>query len=196
MPFAVTLRLDATSAASVESVIAALAERGVSNSARRLGYQPHLTLAVCDDKTEQAAVIQAAQKTAGSWCGIRPVCAALSVFADPPIALFLVVTPAIALVQQHAALCEALPQDHLHPYYRPGLWLPHVTLADDLRPARVAAAMAAAQPAFRPFTAGFAQLDVVRFRPVKVVWQAALGTAGEAPDPASKMQPPMNADGA
>jgi len=178
MPFAVTLRLDATSAAGVEAVIAALAERGVSNSARRLGYEPHLTLAVCDDKAEQAAVVQAAQKMAASWLAVRPVCAALSIFADPPIALFLVVTPSVALLRQHAELCDALPQDHLHEYYRPGLWLPHVTLADDLPPARVAAAMAAAQPAFRPFTAGFAQLDVVRFRPVKVVWQAALAEAG------------------
>lgn len=174
MPFAATLRLDAESAAQVEAIWTAFTQRGISNSARRLGYPPHVTLAVCDDKADQAKLAESVRSRAAAWSSVGVTCAALGVFADPPVTLFLVVTPTQPLLKMQADLCQALPQEQLHPHYHPGSWLPHVTVADDLQPARVPAAMAAACAAFRPFAATLFQVDLVRFRPVKLLWQAPL----------------------
>lgn len=174
MPFAVTLRLDAAAAMQVETLWSALAERGISDSARRLAYSPHVTLAVDEEKAGQMALADAVQRAAAKWRRVRVICPALGVFPGPPAVLFLIATPTEALLRMQAALCEALPQEHLHPHYRPGTWLPHVTVADDLPPMRVPAAMAAAGAVFRPVTATLEQVDLVRFRPVKLLWQAPL----------------------
>ena len=178
MPFAVTLPLDAAASAQVELVCSALAQRGISNSARRLGYPPHVTLAVYEDNAEQAGPLEAARRTAATWRRLRVSCPALGAFPDPPATLFLIATPSEALLRMQVALCQALPQEHLHPHYRPGLWLPHVTVADDLPIARIPAAMAAAGAAFQPVTAMLDQVELVRFRPVKLLWQAALDDPG------------------
>ncbi len=141
---------------------------------RRLGYPPHVTLAICEDGTEQATLVEAVRRTATDWPRLNAACPALGAFSDPPIALFLIVTPTETLLRQQAALCQALPEDRLHPHYQPGIWLPHITAADDLQTARVSTAMAVAAANFQPFTACFTQLEVVRFRPVRVLWNAAL----------------------
>lgn len=174
MPFAVTLRLDAAAATQVEALWSALAERGISNSARRLAYPPHVTLAVYEEKAKQAALADAVQRAAAKWRRVRVICPALGVFPDPPAALFLIATSTEALLRMQAELCEALPREHLHPHYRPGTWLPHVTVADDLPLMRVPAAMAAAGAVFRPVTVTLEQADLVRFRPVRLLWQAPL----------------------
>jgi hypothetical protein len=78
------------------------------------------------------------------------------------------------LLRCQAALCAALPPVHLH--YRPDTWMPHVTLADDLVAAAAGAAIDVAANHFQPFAATLDAIDVLRFRPIDLLWQAHLGT--------------------
>lgn len=177
MPFALTLRVDEAAAAHVQALWTALAERGLSDSGARLGYEPHVTLCICDDATEPADLIAAAHRVCGNWTGLHLNCPAIGIFPGSPNALFIGITPTEALLVQQQALCQALPQERLHPHYQPNRWLPHVTLADDLPPERVAAATAETMRIFQPFSTRFPQLDLVRFRPVKLLWHADLETS-------------------
>lgn len=181
MPYAVTLRLDAEPAAAVEAVWSALGERGVSNSMRRLAYPPHVTLIVCDDAVDASALTDAVRRLVPEWRSLTLACPALAVFSDQPATLFVIATPTEALLRMQASLCGVVPADRLHPHYRPGTWLPHITVADDLPAARIASAMSLAGAAFRPFAAPLSQVDLLRFRPVKLLWNARLAAADGKP---------------
>ena len=51
MPFAITLPLDTDAARRVIACWEALAQAGLSDDSLRLGYPPHVTLAICPDNT-------------------------------------------------------------------------------------------------------------------------------------------------
>lgn len=128
MPCAVTLRLDAAGIACVEPVLDGLETHGIVSSVRRLGYPPHITLAMWEGETEPDRV---RQLTTG-WRELVVTCPAIGMFPGTPATMFIVVTPTAALLQRQAALVRALPEHRVHPHYRPDAWMPHVTVADDL----------------------------------------------------------------
>ncbi len=103
MPYAITLRLDAAAAAPVASMWQALALQGVSDEAVRLGYPPHVTLAVCADAANSERLLAAARTWAAQWRELPVTLASLGLFPGPPATLFLapVVTP--ELLERHAA---------------------------------------------------------------------------------------------
>jgi 2'-5' RNA ligase len=173
MPNAITLRLDDDAAACVQRVLDALDSRGIVGSVRRLGYQPHVTLAVW----EQDAEPEDARALIAGWRELAIDCPALGVFPGTPATLFLAVTPTAALLQRQAALARLLPGHRVHPHYRPGAWVPHATLADSLDPAAAQQAWSVALAAFRPFAAKLLRADRVRFPPVQVLWSADLSRA-------------------
>ncbi len=180
MPYAITLRLDADSAGRVEAMWAALAEKGISASMRRLGYAPHVTLAVYPDTAPAPALSDAVRRLAANWTILPLACPALGLFPDPPATLFVMATATEALLQRQASLCAALPDHPPAAHYQPGSWLPHITLADDLAANRAAAAVSATMANFTGFTAKLAGVDLLRFRPVKILWQTTLEPADTA----------------
>ncbi len=68
----------------------------------------------------------------------------------------------------HAALPGLTP----HAHYRPDAWMPHVTLSGAL--ADPAAALALLLPLWRPVTGRLDRVDLVRFRPVDVLYSRPL----------------------
>lgn len=174
MPYAVTLGLDPQSAVRVRALWDALARDGLSDDAVLLGYDPHLTLAIHDDAAAPDALIGAVRRATTGWGRMTLTCAALAVFPANPATLWIAPTVTAQLLHRHSALCAALPGATLHAHYRPGTWMPHITLADDLATECIGMAMAAAAPLFQPFTASLERIEIVRFRPVIGLWQARL----------------------
>jgi 2'-5' RNA ligase len=171
VPFAVTLRLDPVSAARVTALWRGLAAAGLSDLAA-LGYAPHITLAVCGDGATGLA--ERVAGVAADWHGLAVNFAAVGVFPGPPAVLWLAPTPDAGLLAYQRALCEALPEEFLHPHYRHGAWVPHATLAEDLTAAGLAEAVTLVADSWTPFHGHLTQIDLVHFRPVSVLWQARL----------------------
>jgi len=171
MPVALTLRLDDAGIARVQPVLDALETLGIVSSVRRLGYPPHVTLAVWDDEPEPERV----RGLLADWGELEAGCPALGMFAGPPVTMFIAVTPTSALLQRQAALVRAMPGHVVHPHYRPGAWMPHVTMADDVDPVAAGAACSIALSSLRPFVSKLARVDCVRFPPAQVLWSAGVG---------------------
>lgn len=186
MPFAVTLRLDAASAAPVEAMWRALAAAGLHGDSIALGYPPHVTLTIHPDGADAAGLAEAVAHCAAGWDAQPLHVAGFGVFTAPIPVLYLapVVTPALLLRQQAVAdTLSGLPCD---PHYRPGAWVPHITLAKGGaagEPGWMGRALDCLAPLWsglRPGHAAF--LDLVHFRPVTVLHSLALppGLAGAA----------------
>ena len=175
MPYAITLRLDAEAASFIEALWRALASRGISDEALRLGYPPHLTLAVYPDSADRGRLIAAARGVATHWRALPITLASLGVFPGTPATLFLapVVTP--ALLALHAELLSSLVGELVDAHYQLGHWVPHVTLASDL--ANPATAIAALDPAGFPIVGVLDTMEAVRFRPVQVLESRRLADA-------------------
>lgn len=61
-----------------------------------------------------------------------------------------------------------------HPHYAPGSWVPHCTLAEDLTEDAFARAARLVAAHWQPTTATLGRIDLVRFRPVEILWQQPL----------------------
>jgi hypothetical protein len=81
--------------------------------------------------------------------------------------------PTADLLARHASLLARLGDLPVHGHYRPGAWVPHVTLAAEATSA--ARAIEALAPLWGgPITGLLARVDVVRFHPVEVLSSRAL----------------------
>ncbi|HZD24901.1 MAG TPA: 2'-5' RNA ligase family protein [Alphaproteobacteria bacterium] len=172
MTHAIVLALEPGSAAMVEGLWHRLAEAGLSHSMPDLDYPPHLTLTVLDGPVEEAA-LRAAFKAMLDGAPISELGEAslpvtgLGLFPGPRCVLWAAAAVPPALAALHRRLHAALPASHED--YRPGRWLPHLTLADDLDAAMVPAAMAALLPHWTAFTARLQAAELVRFPPAEVL---------------------------
>jgi hypothetical protein len=118
VPYAITLKLNATAAGPVIAMWKTLAARGVSDDMIRLGYPPHLTLAVFLDGANEAR-LRAAMPDRAATLKVPPIpLASLGLFPGSPAALFLapVVTP--ALLDLQAGLLSPLAGEAVDPHYR------------------------------------------------------------------------------
>lgn len=129
MPYAISLRLDDAAAARVVGMWRALADAGLDDTLLRLGAAPHITLAVLDDASPLARLQDAFAFLSREAEPLTLACRAFSVFPGARAALVLAPTATEALLRLHARLLQRL--DGLTPgaHYRPGCWIPHITLA-------------------------------------------------------------------
>ena len=178
VPYAVTLRLDGAAADRVERIWRALADRTGDDDALRLGYPPHITLAVLPDSAPADALEDAVFRMAGAWDELPVVLAGLGVFPGTTPVVWAAPVATEGLLSRHAALHAVLAPWPVDPHYRVGAWMPHVTLS---RSGRVPAARTveiAAATWSGPIAARLDRMDVVRFRPVDVLRSEALLPCG------------------
>lgn len=173
MPYAVTLRLDAAAAKPIEAMWRALAEAGLHDDALRLGYPPHVTLAVHPDGTDAGALQRAVAGLAAAGAAVPLRFSGFGTFAAPEPVLWLAPVPTEALLAHHRRLAGALPGLPCDPHYRPRSWVPHVTLAkggaagDPGWMGRALDCLLPLWPAILPASAD--RIDLVRFRPATVL---------------------------
>lgn len=174
MPYALTLRLDETAAARVARLWRAIAAQAGDDGALRLGYGPHITLALLPDGIDAEAVATAGFAAARGWDALPVTLAGLGVFPGDPAVIWVAPIATEALLARQRALHAALAAFPVHAHYRPGAWVPHVTLSKDggAPAARIVEAASAAWDG--PISGLLDRLELVRFRPVEILRSAAL----------------------
>jgi len=108
-------------------------ERDFTSLLPAIGSRPHISLAVFTDvilETLNDVVVEVAQSAAPLELGL----AAVAGFPGNEGVLFLAPTVSRELVTLHEALHHRLQESGLraNPYYLPGRWVPHCTIASDL----------------------------------------------------------------
>ncbi|MEO3475081.1 2'-5' RNA ligase family protein [Roseomonas sp. CAU 1739] len=173
MPYAVTLRLDAAAAAPIEAMWRALAEAGLHEDSLALGYPPHVTLSIHPDGVDTTRLDAAVARFAEGWTWPALHFASFGVFAALVPVLYLAPVVTDALLLGHQALLGALDDLPCDAHYRPGCWVPHVTLAKGgsaSQPGWMGRALDCLVPLWSSLRAGRAErLDLVQFRPVAVL---------------------------
>lgn len=177
MPYALTLRLDEAAAARVARLWHAVAEAG-DDGALRLGYGPHITLAILPDGIDAEALATAGFATARGWDALPVTLAGLGVFPGEPAVVWAAPVATEALLARQRALHAALAAFPVHAHYQPGAWVPHVTLSKDggAPASRIVEAATAAWDG--PISGWLDRLELVRFRPVEILRSVALQAAG------------------
>jgi len=173
MPYAFTLRLDPVSAASVEEVSRILASEGIDTDRHRLGYSAHVTLALYPDEVAGDLLRAAFAEVTPSWRQLPVSLCGFGIF--PPVASIqgslsvLWMAPVVTrdLLALQATVSDMLPNLPLHAHYRPGAWVPHVTLVSGLdNPER---ALAVLLPRWQPIAGFLDRAELVRFPPVEML---------------------------
>lgn len=173
MPYAVTLRLDAASAAPIEAMWRALAEAGIDDDCLRLGYPPHVTLAIYPDDAPVPQLETTVALLAKEWGALPVELAGFGIFPGPESVLWVAPVMTAGLLARQAALVAALHGLRCDAHYRPGHWAPHVTLG---RVGALAPALEILAPLWPGAMAGrLERLDLAHFRPVTVLRSLALG---------------------
>jgi len=174
MPYAVTLPLDDAAASDVQRMLAALASQIVANDVMRLGYRPHVTLAIMPDAAPVADIEEATFKVAGKWESFPITLAGLGVFPGTPAVVWAAPIPTTMLLARHAELHGALTLFDVHEHYAPGAWVPHVTLTKEgsVPAGRSVEVVAGAWRG--PIGSTIERVELVRFRPVSVLRSEAL----------------------
>lgn len=169
MPYAVTLRLDEAASARVAAMWHAVAEQTGEDGALRLGYAPHLTLAVLPDTVPVEAIEEAAFRLSSRWDPLPFTLAGLGLFPGVPLVIWALPVVTESMLARHAALHAALGSLPVHPHYHPGAWVPHVTLSQEggSPASRILDAALAAWEG--PIRGRLDRIELVRFRPVAVL---------------------------
>lgn len=172
MPLAVTLCLDDQSAARAASLCQRLAQAGLPDELTRLGYRPHVTLAIYDAE-EDAPLRERLERYAAQSTPIEVAFTSIGVFPAAQHAAFLAPASSLPLANAHARLLAELGIEP-RAQHRPGAWTPHCTLVSTLDDATLPAALSVLRRDWTPLNATLDRLQLVRFPPVAVLWERKL----------------------
>jgi hypothetical protein len=163
MPSALTLALDEEGQDLIEALWEVLDGLGIGDPWRRLDHPPHLTLAVVAEEVEEADLALPVPRSL--------LLTHLGLFTTPSQVLFLapLVTP--ELLEAQARAVAALGGFTLLDHWRPGAWVPHVTLAHLVFGARDLHSFG---PIDLPVEVGIAAVELVTFPPAWVVARRAI----------------------
>lgn len=175
--YAVELYLEPAAEAAVRSVWADLSAAGFVESVPPEGARPHVSLAVfdtLDEPSARARVASLAQEIAPFEVRLGSV----GVFPGDQAIVFFAPVVTAELLDLHARLHGQFREagEAEWPYYRPGRWVPHCTLATAVPADRVGEAVALCRKAPLPLDTRFAGIELIHFRPISTLCTYALRT--------------------
>ncbi len=147
MPYAVELLFDAATEAALRRLI----------TGENTAHRPHVSLGGCRSLRDRNVLIRSLQTLADEQAGPLPVTlACLGVFPGDEGIVFYGVTVTTGLLLLHRRFHAAFtPQaSDWSPFYEPGVWVPHCTLAYGLMPERLPEALALLQSQLLPSLSG------------------------------------------
>jgi 2'-5' RNA ligase len=174
MPYAVTLPLDPLAAVHIQRMWRVLAEQTGADDAIRLGYVPHITLAVLPDTVPVTELEEAAFHGAENWASLSVILAGLGVFPGTPPVIWVAPVVTASLLANHASLLASIAPFTVDLHYHPGRWVPHVTLSRKGLPSAARGVEVVTPVWDGPIAARLERVELVRFRPVKVLRSATL----------------------
>ncbi len=170
MPYAVTMPLDNAAAAAVERMWCELADRIGDDGGVRLGYAPHISLAILSDLAPAAKIEKAVfGSVLNNWEPFDVVLASIGVFPGVPPVVWIGPVATERLLARHASLYAALAPFPVEPHYRPDAWVPHVTLSKEGLSSAAQAIGIVTSMWTGPINARLERIELVRFRPVQIL---------------------------
>jgi len=175
MPFTVQLDLDAKAEATLGTLAETLAGIPGLATVRQLGDVHHISLAIYDDPPLERFV-PALAAFAETLTPFETHLASIGLFADLTNVVFLGVVVTDSLLSLHRRAHAALGafRESCWEHYFPGAWVPHVSLALDATSAAAQAATATLLAHWTPMTVGIGGVRLIRFRPVRTLYQCTL----------------------
>ncbi len=176
MPFAVHLFFDAKTEAIIKSAWRKLADTGIASYMYQSANRPHLSLAIY-----QQVNLKGCEHLLKSFAAARnplPVdFQHFGIFSTTPAAVFLASTVTSSLLELHLQIHEILHSicTDSNPYYLPGKWVPHCTLALDLEPRWITQALDIGLQLSLPLSGEITEIGVIEFRPVRHLFGFPLG---------------------
>jgi len=179
MPYAAELELDPHAAGIAIEAMQHLERSFGVETPHAQGAVPHLSLAVWE--TVDPGLIQPRLDRFAGIAAPPPLhLTSLGLFGGANAVLFLAPAPSATLLAYHAAFHQEFADlvAQCWPFYRPGRWVPHVTLAGGLDATAIGAAAAAIAPGWAPVEARAVALGLIRFRPVELLHRVELDDRG------------------
>jgi 2'-5' RNA ligase len=170
MPFAIELYFNRATESAVRSIWDDLAVAGISDRMPASGARPHVSLAVYQERdvsSDSAVLSRFVQPT-------RPfdfTLASVGICPTTQGVVFLAPVLTRDLLDLHDRFHKqfARSAESCWPYYLPGNWVPHCTVAIDLAPELLPSAVEVCQRVVRPIRGTFEQVGLVAFPPVTEV---------------------------
>ena len=172
MPFAVALYLDHAADAAVRALSRRLDPTRFPGFTSGSEVHAHISLVVCDGlDVEQfrPALAQFAAETPRLPCTL----ASLGVFSTDEGVIFLAPTASRALIDVQEQVVERLSQfgAQVGPYWIPGNWVPHCTLAIGIPRELIPTAVGVCHAAFRPIAGQLTQVSLFEIDPVRPCYE-------------------------
>ena len=176
MGYAVELNLSWDSAARVVKVWESLAREGISSVMLDVGAQPHISLAVFEDLNPKALGTDLSRFSEHT----PPLSLDLASAGTFPTAegvVFLAPVVTRELLAVHGKFHSLLRERGIDSvaYYRPGNWVPHCTVAIDLAPDKIGAALEMCVQSDAFGAVELDELSLIEFRPVREIYTFPLG---------------------
>ena len=176
MAFAVILYLDPAAEAEVQSLWASLAEKDISSVMATLGIRPHISLA-CIEHVQVELFCQALDVFAQNTRPLTTKFESVGTFPTEKGVVYLAPIVTRELLQLHEEFNHLLAEMGLasHAYYRPGNWVPHCTVAINLTPDQVPAAVPVCCQSNVFHSVALTHIGLVEYLPVREIRTFLLG---------------------
>jgi 2'-5' RNA ligase len=183
MPYVVQLDLDRGTDEALRSLARRLEEVAGLETVREIGDVHHISLGVYDDLPVDALSAKLMDLVGGAP-PIQIRLASIGIFPGAESTLFLAPVYNPALFDLHRRFHDELSASGVlgWEYYRPGAWVPHVTLAFNMTPAALPEAAAIVAAGWSATSTMLDHLRFIRFRPVETLALRRLALA-PPPDP-------------
>ncbi|XP_074579019.1 uncharacterized protein LOC141835500 [Curcuma longa] len=165
-----------------------LARRQISTKLIEISARPHLTLLslpALDPLRLQAPLRALAARLDPLPLSLSSVGAFPSSLSDAGQGgggLFLAPTPSADLLSLHSQVCDALRKEgvELPEEFRPGSWVPHCSVAQDVPRSRIADAFCVLRDLKLPVSGYATDIGLVEFSPVQEFFSFPLGSSSES----------------
>jgi len=166
--FAIELYLDEEAESRVLAFRDMIYRDGVKPVQGLMNDKPHVSLAVFP-KVDGGNLLDVTAEFAATLTRFNFRLGAVGTFPTSDNVLFLYPVPSPRLLEVHAELHARLFYAGMESssYYRPGNWVPHLTLEFNIAREELCQSVGIFKENFTPITGEFTQLGVVRFRPIE-----------------------------
>jgi 2'-5' RNA ligase len=170
MPYVIQLDLDRGADEALGVLARRLEEVQGLETVRRIGDVHHISLGVYDDLPVDAVGAKLADFVRDAF-SIRIRLASIGIFPGTEGVLFLAPVHDRVLFDFHRQLHDDLSSTGAVPWehYRPGAWVPHVTLALNITPAALAEAVSIVAQDWSTRPAALDRLRFIRLPPVEII---------------------------
>lgn len=175
MPYAVVLYFDTPFQEAIHQIWDRLDNSGVKFKTDQRRFRPHITLAIfdeidCDDYKSKI------EKIAFSSNVTHLHLDHIGIFNKPDIVIFLAPPPGKELLALHKVIHDVLSNHTQGSWelYKPGNWVPHCTLANDLEISDLEQAIGICIEIPLPLSAKITQICIIAFDPIQQIFQVNL----------------------